>query len=77
MIEMIELANNFKKLIIRESSFWFSYTTCVAFRKDGILYCSENIWSNTTGKHLNMICIDKKQRIDNVNFYVLLHEATK
>ena len=32
----------------------FSYSTCVAFAVRGEGWCaSENIWSKTTGKHLN------------------------
>ena len=43
---------------------YFSYTTIVAFRTpNGVLVISENVWSTTTGKHLNMIDPDKKKRI--------------
>lgn len=32
----------------------FSYSTCVAFAVAGEGWCaSENVWSQTTGKHLN------------------------
>lgn len=36
---------------------WFSYTTPVAFMRDGDArpIVSENAWSRTTGKHLNAI----------------------
>jgi len=34
---------------------WFSYETPIAFRVDDTVYISENIWSQTTGKHLNFI----------------------
>ena len=37
------------------TSLLFSYETIVAFstRRSGGWICSENIWSNTTGKHMN------------------------
>ncbi|MFA5353701.1 MAG: hypothetical protein WC291_05685 [Thermodesulfovibrionales bacterium] len=49
--------------------FYFSYSTLVAFRtpKDDLV-CSENIWGNTTGKHLNWIEPDKKQRVTHDEF---------
>jgi hypothetical protein len=58
-------------------TFWFSYSTCVAFStpKTGFV-CSQNIWSKTTGKLLNEICPDKTHRIDNETFNKLLAEIT-
>ena len=43
--------------------FYFSYNTVVAFSENGLLRCSENVWSTTTGKHLNWIQPDKRCRI--------------
>jgi hypothetical protein len=72
MLEMQELCNNFRKLNINGLTLYFSYNTCVAFRKDYVLYCTENIWRTVTGKHLNMICPDKAERMDNNNFNAML-----
>ncbi len=49
--------------------FWFSYGTLVAFQGiDGELVVHKNIWSKTTGKHLNAICADKNKRVDKETF---------
>jgi len=52
---------------------WFSYKTCVAFRDETGFYCSENVWSRTTGKLLNEICA-KENRITNEEFEQKLRE---
>ncbi|RLI66737.1 MAG: hypothetical protein DRO67_00655 [Candidatus Asgardarchaeum californiense] len=44
--------------------FWFSYDTCIAFRAEGKLTIIKNLWSNTTGRHLNAIDKDKSKRVD-------------
>lgn len=43
----VEIGNNL--------TVYFSYETPVAFSFNGRVTGSENIWSQTTGKHLNMI----------------------
>jgi hypothetical protein len=51
------------------NEFYYSYETIVAFRhKGGKLYCCENVWSNTTGKHLNWIQPNKSERLSYENF---------
>lgn len=48
---------------------YFSYQTIVAFRDPAAgLVCVENIYSNTTGKHLNAIQPDKKRRVPLAEF---------
>lgn len=38
------------------NTFYFSYNTLVAFKiKYNELFVRENVWGNTTGKHLNWI----------------------
>jgi hypothetical protein len=38
------------------NTFWFSYTTLVAFKIANFpIVVHENDWGNTTGKHLNLI----------------------
>lgn len=55
---------------------YFSYQTEVAFRGvDGQLIVSQNEWSNTTGRHLNIIDGGNKEaRIPHVDFMELLEE---
>jgi hypothetical protein len=69
MIRLNSISSNFTKLSIGDFQFWFSYETCIAFThpKLGFLI-SENIWSNTTGKHLNQLEPDKKQRLKYLDF---------
>ena len=47
---------------------WFSYETPIAFSNGGGFYCSENVWTNTTGKFLNELQPNKKKRIPNDEF---------
>lgn len=47
---------NLHEVGIEDTTFYFSYETCVAFRNPDVgLRVHENIWSRTTGKHLNSI----------------------
>lgn len=56
-------------------TFWYSYKTLVAFLAPGhpLVIC-QNVWGNTTGKHLNMIDSDKKKRVDSKTFERLQKE---
>lgn len=54
---------------------YYSYSTIVAFRADGALVCSENVWSTTTGKHLNQIQPNKRARVKHEEFEELLQAA--
>lgn len=56
-------ANTLSVSINSVGTFYFSYSTCVAFRARGDLVISENVWGVTTGKHLNWINPDHKKRI--------------
>lgn len=52
------------EVVIGKLIFWFSYETVIGFHTpDTGIIASENIWSNTTGKHLNSFSY-KDQRID-------------
>ena len=54
---------------------YYSYTTPVALEIDGILKVSENQWSITTAKHLNLIDDgNKKDRLKPEEFNQLLKE---
>ena len=60
---------------------WFSYDTPVAFvDSDGEKFVHENVWSNTTGKHLNAIDgggSAKKSRVPSDEFERQLAAAFK
>ena len=50
--------------------YYFSYKTLVAFEHVSTgLVISENIWGNTTGKHLNWIDDDKSKRVNTETFF--------
>ena len=67
-VKLMILGPNFTKVTVGDVDFWFSYETCIAFwvRSAGLVI-SENVWSNTTGKHLNKIG-DKFLRIPHADF---------
>lgn len=46
---------NFTRAEINGLTIWYSYETPIAFQFTGNVIVSENAWSNTTGKHLNLI----------------------
>lgn len=52
---------------------YYSYKTIVAFY-DVVtgLVCCENVWGTTTGKHLNWIQPDKKNRVKSEQFDIML-----
>lgn len=54
-IEIEQIKTNFTKVNIGTITVWFSYDTPIAFRSSGERVVRENIWSTTTGKHLNAI----------------------
>lgn len=56
--------------------FYYSYETIIAYcdGKDGLV-CSTNAWGVTTGKHLNWIESNKKNRIENEKFNAMLKDA--
>ena len=57
------------------NDYYFSYETLVAFRSDKHgLVVRENVWSNTTGKHLNWISRDKDSRVTGEVFSELYKE---
>jgi hypothetical protein len=54
---------------VGDMHYWFSYTTCVAFYSTEFgLTVSENIWSKTTGKHLNYIDPTHTNRVPYAEF---------
>ena len=65
------------KVSIGRLTLYFSYETIVAFSIPGGLICSENVWSVTTGKHLNWIEPDKGKRVKSQVFEKALHRILK
>jgi hypothetical protein len=62
---------------VGDTQFLFSYNTCVAFHDgDGWVVC-ENVWSNTTGKHLNWTGVDRKDRIPREEFMTRLDQVLR
>lgn len=48
---------NFTEVTIGDVTLWFSYKTVIAFHSPATGFVvSENLWSNTTGKHLGEAC---------------------
>lgn len=74
----ISRTNNMTSVSVGSLTLWFSYDTCVAFCNNhvGELVVSENVWSQTTGKHLNWIDSDKKKRVPHEEFTARLKRLT-
>ena len=72
-IEIEQIEPNFTKFNVGALTLWFSYETPIAFKVDGQpRIVRENIWSTTTGKHLNAIDGGTKEakaeRVSSVEF---------
>ena len=59
----------------KRNRFWFSYNTLVAFCSDKGFFIRHNDWSTTTGKHLNWISKDKKERLTKEQFRAKYKES--
>lgn len=66
--EIEHIKPNFSKVTVGNIHFYFSYNTVIAVKKGNKLLISENLWSSTTGKHLNEIDPDKKKRLSRKDF---------
>lgn len=66
----VDVDKKLTTLWTNQCTVWFSYKTIVAFKdKKGKLHVCENVWSNTTGRHLNDIDGgDKENRIPRAKF---------
>lgn len=57
---------------------WYSYDTVIAFSDGSRTFVSQNVWSTTTGKHLNWIDGgDKSKRIPYEEFKAKLESYLK
>ncbi|MFA5149071.1 MAG: hypothetical protein WC491_08120 [Candidatus Omnitrophota bacterium] len=54
---------NTQLVTIGDLEIFFSYSTPVAYRTSSEFIISENAWSTTTGRHLNIIHPDKTRRV--------------
>jgi hypothetical protein len=69
---------NYSVVAVNDITFYFSYETCVAFDAPIVgLVASENIWTQTTGKHLNNIEPNKNNRVPHAEFERLLKLSTE
>lgn len=80
MIRLVKTASNLYELKLPSLSIWFSYETPIAYMKPlgnhaYDIQITKNIWSTTTGKHLNIIDRDKTKRIENSEFNERLQKA--
>jgi hypothetical protein len=72
----LSVDNNSAVLDIGTLRLYFSYQTVIAFHDGDGLKVSENLWSTTTGKHLNAIDDgDKKNRLPRDTFENALKAA--
>ena len=62
-ISLRQVKDNFSMVTIGNLDLYYSYETIVAFRDGHTLKGSQNVWSRTTGNHLNEIGISKDERI--------------
>lgn len=68
---------NLTRVQIGHVNVWFSYTTPIAFSVHGVRYVCENVWTVTTGKHLNEIDGgNKADRVHRAEFLALLERLS-
>lgn len=68
--------NNLTRVYLGNLVLWFSYETIVAFHVPGQpRVVSENIWSQTTGRHLNEISPNKASRVPHDEFTAKLGQV--
>ena len=62
------IKQNYNIVSVGNLTLWFSYQTCIAIHTGYKLIISKNVWSKTTGKHLNQVDPDKTKRLDYEEF---------
>lgn len=66
------------EVVIGRLTLYFSYETVIAFHSPKMgLVISENIWTMTTGRHLNEIDPDKSIRLKHGDFLEKLSQTLK
>lgn len=74
--KLTDISPNFRRMDVNGFSYWVSYEALIAFRAPGeppVVH--ENIWTRTTGKHLNLVDRDHKARVTAREFEQLLKAA--
>ena len=74
-VELELIKQNFNKVVLKNLILYFSYKTIIAFNYNGLITISKNVWSKTTGRHLNYVNDDKSIRVDNTKFNELLNSV--
>jgi hypothetical protein len=74
MIGLETISPHFVRMVTEKYTFYFSYAECIAFRVKGKLFCSENKWNNTTGKHINFVEPVRSKRLPYADFIKLLEK---
>lgn len=78
-INFSQIASNFNSVDINGVRVFFSYETAIAFSIPGQTVVRQNVWSTTTGKHLNRVDggdkTAKAARVDGETFTLELHRA--
>jgi hypothetical protein len=74
MISLETISPHFVRMVTDKYSFYFSYSECIAFRVKGKLFCCENRWTKTTGKHINFVEPNHKERLPYADFIKLLEK---
>ena len=69
-----EISKNMHRVDVGNNVMYFSYETLIAFFFEHELLVSENIYSNTTGKHINQLEPDKKLRLPRKEFEAKYNE---
>jgi hypothetical protein len=77
LIKVPQFYRKFHIVVLNGMALYFSYSSIIAFETENGIVISENIWSNTTGRHLNWIDSDKTSRFKNSEFELYLEEELK
>lgn len=68
-IDTYARGDNNRVVTIGNLKLWFSYNTVIAFEiGDNGTIVSENVFSQTTGEHINAIQSDKAERFERLEF---------
>ncbi len=59
IVRLKQIAPNFTRINIGETVLYFSYETLVAFEVDGRIYATQEKYSRTTSKHINLLNVDE------------------
>ena len=74
----IQVDGKFTTVFTDKMTLWFSYQTLIAFSINGDKVVCENVWTATTGKHLNMVDGgNKASRVKHKEFLRLYNDMTQ